>query len=299
MSLTPNDRRGVTLLELVVALTLFGVVATLILSLLQGQQRFHVGVLQVIDTKRSVHHAVDVLYGALRAASGADIYAMSDSSITFRSVHGASAICAFDSARTHLTLPSVAAEARGLFAFLMMPRVGDSLLIFDPGDSPGADDDRWRAHVLTADPSGGVCPLRPFGLAAHPAEAAGIAMTVGPPASGSVLIGSPVRFFRPATYALYRGSGAEWMLGYSSCAAGTCSVRQPVSGSYLPFASGGGGGLAFEYFDADGAPTTDPRRVTRVDVAARARSASVLDVGHLRRQRYYDSLAVTIALRNP
>jgi hypothetical protein len=38
--------------------------------------------------------------------------------------------------------------------------------------------------------------------------------------------------------------------------------------------------------------------VARVDVVARARSPSVLDVAHVRGQRYQDSLAVTIALRN-
>lgn len=293
-------RSGVSLVELVVALTLFGVVATLILSVLRGQQRFHVGALEIIQTKRSTHQAVDLLYGELRAASGADIYAISDSSITFRATHGASHICAIDSGRASVTLPSATiAQTPGLSSFLAMPRAGDSLLVFDPGDGPTEDDDRWRAHVLTADPAGGTCPLRPFGLAARTAKvASGIAITVAPALTESILVGSPLRFFRPASYSLYRSTGAEWMLGYSTCAAGTCSVRQPLSGPYLPFASGGSGGLVFRYFDAHGAPTSDPSRIVRVDVVARARSASVLDLAHVRRQRYHDSLALSIALRN-
>ena len=300
MPLTPDRRPGVTLLELVVALTLFGVVATLMLSVLRGQQRFHVGALQIIDTKRSAHQAVDLLYGELRGASGADLYAISDSSITFRTTHGASAICALDSARTFVTLPPVPmAEGPGFSSFLEIPRGGDSLLVFDPGNASTADDDRWRSHVLTADPGGGLCPLRPFGLATRAAEVArGMGLTVAPPLAATVLLGSPVRFFRPASYSLYRSSGAEWMLGYSTCAAGTCRVRQPLSGPYLPFASGGAGGVAFRYFDALGAPTSDRSRIVRVDVVTRARSASVLDVAHVRGQRYHDSLAVTIALRN-
>jgi prepilin-type N-terminal cleavage/methylation domain-containing protein len=300
MLLMPNRRLGVTLLEVVVALTLFGVVATLMLTVLRGQQRFHVGALQVIDTKRSAHQAVDLLYGELRGASGADLYAISDSSITFRATHGASAICAVDSSRTSVTLPPApTAEGLGFSAFLAMPRAGDSLLVFDPGDAPTAEDDRWRSHVLTTDPSGGLCPLRPFGLATRAAEVAtGIGLTVAPALTASVFVGSPVRFFRPASYSLYRSSGAEWMLGYSTCAAGTCTVRQPLSGPYLPFASDGTGGVAFRYFDALGAPTSDRSRIVRVDVVTRARSASVLDVAHVRGQRYHDSLAVTIALRN-
>jgi prepilin-type N-terminal cleavage/methylation domain-containing protein len=304
---TPNGRSavrigrpGVTLVELVVALALFGVVVTLILSVLGGQQRFHVGALEIIDTKRSAHQAIDLLYGELRAASGADLYAVTDSSITFRTIHGASHICAIDSGRSSLTLPPVTVTpATGLSEFLTMPRAGDSLVIFDPGDAPVADDDRWRAHVLIADPAGGACPLRPRGLAAHAAETAtGIAISLAPALTESVLVGSPVRFFRPAIYALYRGTGSEWILGYSTCAAGTCSVRQPLSGPYMPFASGGAGGLAFQYFGGDGAPTSDRARISRVDIVSRARSASVLDVAHVRGRRYQDSLAATIALRN-
>jgi prepilin-type N-terminal cleavage/methylation domain-containing protein len=293
-------RPGVSLVELVVALTLFGVVATLMLSVLRGQQRFHVGALEIIQTKRSAHQAVELLYGELRAASGADIYAISDSSITFRATHGASHICAIDSGRASVTLPpATMTPLSGLSAFLTLPRAGDSMLVFDPGDAPTGDDDRWRAHVLTADPGGGLCPLRPFGLAARAADvASGLAISVGPALTESIVVGSPVRFFRPASYSLYRSSGAEWMLGYATCAAGTCSVRQPLSGPYLPFAGGGAGGLVLRYFDADGAPTSDRSRIVRVDVVARARSASVLDVAHIRGQRYHDSLALTIALRN-
>lgn len=304
MSLKPNDSpvvgsrwAGLTLVELLVALTLFGVVATIMLGILRDQQRFHVGALQVIDTKRSAHQAVDLLYGELRAASGADLYSISDSSIAFRATQGASAICAMDSGRVSLTLPS--ADVTGLSAFLAMPRAGDSLLVFDPGDAASADDDRWRAHVLTADAGGGVCPRRPFGLATLASEVAGIEIAITPAVPASVPIGSPVRFFRPVRYSLYRSTGAEWMLGHSTCSAGTCSPRQPLSGPYVPFASGGAGGVALRYFDAQGAPTTDRSRVARVDVVARARSASILDVAHVRGQHYEDSLAVTITLRNP
>lgn len=296
----PGPRRsGVTLVELVVALTLFSVVATIMLSILHGQQRFHTGSLEIIDTKRSAQQAIDLLYGELRATSSSDIYSMTDSSIAFRTIVGTSHVCGVDSGRTAVTLPSTRARrAAPLSTFLTPPRAGDSLLIFDPGEAPEPDDDRWHRHVLVADPGGGVCTPRPSGLAGDPVESAGFAILVAPPVAQNVIAGSPVRFFRPATYSLYRGSGATWMLGYSSCAAGTCTARQPVSGPYLPFASGGEGGVAFAYFDIDGSPTADPSRTARIDVIARARSASTLDAGHVRRQRYRDSLAVTIALRN-
>ena len=292
-------RQGVTLVELVVALSLFGVVAGIILTVLRDQQRFHLGSLEIIETKRSVHDAVDLLYGELRGAATADIYAITDSSISFRTTIGSSHICTIDASRSSITLPPTSStQVRGLSTFLTTPRAGDSLLIFDPGPAHGTEDDGWKPHVIVADIGGGACPSRPFGLGVADAGA-GIAISVNPPLSGHVVVGSPVRFFRPATYSLYRGSGASWMLGYSTCAAGVCTVRQPLSGPYAPFADGGTGGLTLRYFDRDGAPTGDRSRVARVDVASRARSRSVLDVGHVRGQRYRDSLAITIALRNP
>lgn len=291
-------RSGVTLMELVVALALFAIVATLMLGIVRGQQRFHVGALEILDTKRSLQQAIALLYGDVRAASSQDIYAVSDTSIELRAARGASFVCSVDSGRGAVTLPSVARTGvAGLTSILTMPRAGDSLLIFDPGDTPAPDDDRWRPHTIVADPGGGTCPIRPLGLAASAVDVAGTSVAIAPALSPTVGIGAPLRFFVPARYSLYR-SAAGWMLGYTACPRGACGVRQPLSGPYLPFASGGAGGLAFRYLDVTGAETLDPRQVARVDVVARARSASVLDVGHVRGQRYQDSLAVAIALRN-
>lgn len=292
------SRSGFTLVELVVALALFTIVATLMLGIVRGQQRFHLGVLEIVDAKRSVRHAVALLYGDLKPASSSDIYAISDTSITLRVTRGASYVCAIDSTRATLTLPSIArAGIGGLTTILAMPRAGDSILIFDPGESPVPDGDRWHPHTLTADPGSAACPMRPLGIAASDAEAAGIAITVAPPVPQTVPLGAPIRFFIPARYALYR-STSGWMLGYSACPRGTCGARQPLSGPYMPFASGGTPGLSFRYFDTLGAEMMDPRRVARVDVVARARSASTLDVAHIRGERYQDSLAMPIALRN-
>jgi prepilin-type N-terminal cleavage/methylation domain-containing protein len=291
-------RPGVTLVEMIVALTLFGIITTIMLRMLSEQHRFHIGSLEIIDTKRSTHQAIQLLYGELRALSTADIYAMSDSSIAFRTTHGISHICGIDSARASIALPSTrTTRFAPLSALLTVPRAGDSVLIFDPGDAPDPADDRWHAHLLVADLGSAVCPPRPFGLASNAAETAGIAIAIVPPVTATVPIGSPLRFFRPARYSLYR-SGSSWMLGYSLCAASVCTTRQPLSGPYLPFASGGAGGVVFQYVDAQGATTSDRSRVKRIDLVVRAQSASTLDLGHLRGQRYQDSVTMTIALRN-
>ena len=301
MPLTPAHRRparGVTLIELIVALTLFGVLATIMLRVVRDQQRFQVGALEIIDTKRNARQAVELLSAALRPVSAADIYAASDSSIAFRAIHGLSHICAIDSSRTLVALPAASATGvTGLSTFLTMARAGDSVLIFDPGDQYSADDDTWRPHVLITAPGGGVCPLRPTGLASSTTP--GLALFVAPPLGASIGVGTPVRFFRPTSYSLYRSSAGEWMLGYVACAAGACTARQPLSGPYSPSASDGSRGIAFDYFDALGAQTSDPPRIARAHVIARSQSGSILSFGHVRNKRYKDSLAMTIGLRNP
>jgi prepilin-type N-terminal cleavage/methylation domain-containing protein len=297
--LRPNDwrRQGVTLVELLVSLALFGLLATVVLRLVREQQRFQVGALEIIDTKRNARQAIDLLYGALRPASSADVYGVSDSSISFRATYAASHLCAVDSARTLLTLPHAAGDDdSGLSTVLAMPRAGDSVLVFDPAEGQAGDDDTWTAHVVTSGPAGGMCPMRPMGLASR--TTAGLTVSVAPPLTQTAGVGAPVRFFRPSTYSLYRTSTGEWMLGYSTCAAGACTARQPLSGPYSPVASDGARGIAFDYFDVHGAATSDPSRIARADVVARARSTSILDAGHLRGQRYHDSLAITIAFRN-
>src|SRR5688500_18000948 len=179
-------RTGVTLVELVVALTLFSLVATIMLTLLRGQQRFYTGSLQIIDTKRSTRQAIDLLYGGLRAASSADIYFISDSSIAFRTTIGSSHLCAVDSLRSSITLPSTrTTRAAALSTFLTWPRAGDSVLIFDPGEAAEPDDDRWRAHVLLTPAGGRACPPRPFGLAGDAIEGSGIMFDVAPPVAAT------------------------------------------------------------------------------------------------------------------
>ena len=124
-------------------------------------------------------------------------------------------------------------------------------------------------------------------------------MTLSVALPATVLVGAPIRFFRPASYSLYQEPSGEWWLGYFSCPANACTQRQPVSGPYRPYVGNGGpNGLAFAYFDSTGAVTADPRAVARIDVVARSQSQYNLDVANVRNRKYQDSLGVSIAVRN-
>jgi hypothetical protein len=306
MRVTPS---GATLIELIVVLALGGAICALMLSMVVRQQRFHTGVSAIVEGKRSTRDAVELLSRELRpvatstaalAPHGPDIYAMSDSAITFRAHLGSSVVCAVDANRTTITLPAVnGPPAMRLTTFVVLPRPGDSLFVFDRGTTSSRDDDAWYRFTIAAWLAGGFCPFRPLGLSSSDAESAlALSMAVTPPLPGSIDVGAPIRFFRPTTYSLYRTSIGDWALGISTCAGGTCGVRQPVSGPYQPPTSGSSKGIALEFLDASGTPTMTPSAVARIDVVARTRSSTPLDIAHIRGTRYVDSLATSIAIRN-
>jgi prepilin-type N-terminal cleavage/methylation domain-containing protein len=303
-------RRGITLPEMMVVLVLLGLVVGGLMTVLVRQQRFYTGTSEIIQTKGSARQAIDILSSELRGISTAtrggapnnvDIYAMSDASLTFRSQFGGSVVCTIDPTRTVITLPpQTMAAQNALTSFLSDAQAGDSVFVFDQGANPGTNDDRWQPVALARDPGVGLCPVAPIGFTASAAEEAlGIEITLTEDLDPDIVIGAPIRFFRPASYSLYQSAGGDWWLGYFSCPANVCSQLQPVSGPYRPYAAfGGPSGLAFAYFDSTGAPTGDPRLVARIDVVARSQSQFDLDVANVRNRKYQDSLSVSIAIRN-
>lgn len=306
MRLTPP---GATLIELIVVLALGGAVCALMLSMVVRQQRLHTGINAVVDGKRSTRDAVELLArelrpiatsGAALAPHGPDIYALSDSAISFRAHLGSSVVCAVDAARATITLPGTNGPvSQRLTSFLVLPRAGDSLFIFDRGTTPSRDDDMWHRFALASALGGAFCPARPMGLAADASESAfAMSAVLTNAAPATIDVGAPVHFFRPTTYSLYRTSVGDWALGISMCAGGSCGVRQPVSGPYQPPSSSTAKGIALEFLDASGALTTAPGSVARIDVVARTRTATPLDMAHIRGTRYHDSLATSIAIRN-
>jgi type II secretory pathway pseudopilin PulG len=295
---------------MMVVVVLLSLVVGGLMSVLVKQQRFYTGTSEIIQTKGSARQAIDILSSELRgiststrggAPNNVDIYAMSDTALTFRSQFGASVLCTIDPTRTLITLPprDMAAQ-NSLTSFLYDAGAGDSVFVFDQGAQQGTADDRWQRVALARDPAPGPCPIAPVGFTASAAEAAqGIEITLTGALGPNIQLGAPIRFFRPASYSLYQEAGGEWWLGYFSCPRNACTARQAVSGPYRPYAGvGAANGLTFAYFDSTGALTGDPRQVARIDVVARSQSQYNLDVANVRGQKYQDSLGVSIAVRN-
>lgn len=305
--LTLGRRRGASLVELLAALVLFGIVGTATLRSLDRQARFHSGILAILESRSqhaAAHEAVAVeLRGASTAAG--DIGRLSDSSIVFRLPVGTGVACAITGGAIDLAPDSVAGGQ--LYArFRTAPQAGDTAWLFDEGVTDTASDDAWVGMPLTAVArSSGRCPGSP--LVDSILDAAAVSWRLsfaGPAPPATVVPGAPVRLTRIARFALYRGGTGEHWLGFTewSPTTGAWNVIQPVSGPYLPFSSAApsSSGLALSGLDSSGAPAMLPGAAvpTAISMATRTRTTQSVRMDGVARGRYADSLRSLIGVRN-
>ncbi len=285
---THPNRCGTSLIELIVVIALLATLGSATLGVVIHQERFYRAQADAIDSRSTVRDAASLLQSELRALTppDGDLYAINPSAVEFRATLAQSAICTIAPSRQRITIPPEHLASGAPITWLgTQPEAGDTLLVLATDSTLG---DAWQRHILTANPSNsGSCPVS-TGLTTTAAEAsAGLTLSVAPPLDTTIAPGTLVRIVRRARYELYRASDSRWYLGYLDCLATRatpCNVVQPVTGPFIP------AGIRLAYLDRNGAPTTDPWRVARIDVLAissRRSSPTMLD-----------SLATTIALRN-
>ncbi len=298
-------RRAFTLTEIMVALTLLGFVAGAILGIVSRQQRFYAGASELIDLRENLRTVANLLPAELRplAPAQGDLVALSDSAIEFLATTGTGIVCTMDPGRTTVVLPPhTLATNAGLTSWASAPAMGDLLVVYD------AAMNAMTSHLIHAANSAGSCP-NTTGFTTTVGEASqGVSLSALPALSATITIGAPVRILRRVRYSLYRSpTDRRWYLGYrdfNSLRSQPWSTIQPVSGPFLPHASGGAGGIVFTFFDAAGSTVTTSvlaASVRRIDVTARGETRSPVRTpglsqttnGHVR-----DSVRVSVALRN-
>ena len=297
-------RRGTSLVELLVALALFGVVGIATLRSLDRQARFHAGVLAILEARSqhaAAHEAVATELRSLSSAGG-DITRLSDSAIVFRLPVGSAVACAIAPDTVYLA-PDTVSAGQLLAHFRITPQPGDTAWIHDEASTDVARDDSWTGVPITsAVRSPGNCLGSAF---VHPALDAGRAswrLAVAGPLPASITTGAAVRLTRTARFALYRGSTNEHWLGFAEIlpATGTWITIQPVSGPYLPFTSiaPASSGVAMAARDSSGVPTSATTAMASISVTTRTRTTRAVRIDGLTRGLHADSLHSLIGLRN-
>jgi hypothetical protein len=162
----------------------------------------------------------------------------------------------------------------------------DSILLWQEGNPAIRTDDIWLLGGLHSS-AAGVCP--DDGSAGTTLRVVISAGSGGNGAAGAgMTLGAPVRGFQIEEISLYE-EGAEYWLGRSTAnRAGVWEIVRPLVGPLMA------NGLAFSYFDINGAPPALTTQIASVGVTVRGRSArQVSGRGFLQ-----DSIVTRVALRN-
>ena len=271
------NRRGLSLLEVLIALSLTGVVALLAWSILQTAA-FR---LRDRSERISLEHSLRVAWSATQAlleslgqdsTAGSDLALVAPDGFIARAVRGSGVLC---SAGPDSLLARTGPD---WWTQLRAPTAGrDSLMV---GTVSGPE--RWAAVVLDAAPLSGTCPdgdpalVLPARLA--PADLAAIGA------------GSPVRVFEPMELRAYSSGGAEWLGMRSMSSAGSI---QPLAG---PFS---GTGVKFTYYSRAGIAVTVAGAVARagVEISGLTERAGGVGIARINQART-DSAGGAVLLRN-
>ena len=306
---SPNEqshRCGRTLLELLVALTVSGILFALLSTAFVGHSRLVAGTTAIAESRARARQAQQIIPAVLASAApaAADLYAVHDTLVEFGYAIGTGVACLAGTSSQLMLAPDSIAAGQRLASWTHTPRPGDLAHIYDAGPLPGASDDRWwTASVsgLAWVPNGcsGSALLDPVRDAGHRARVLSIAGWTGP-AALAIPLGAVVRFSRRLRVLVYSSSGKDY-LGVSDWdgALSRWSVLQPVSGPYT--GSAGVPGIQFRLTDSLGGLLPygpSPSGAALLNVTLRTHSATPVRIPGMRPGFRAESLTANVALRN-
>lgn len=303
-----RNRAGLTLAELLVVLTIFGILATSVTRVMVKQQQSYKDASKQASMQRELRLAGSALPAEMRSTSsaGLDIVDMQEGEITFLSNIGSGVTCGYPTSNSFLLPPLLAYELT-LTNWYTQPLAGDTVFIYDDGPLSGSEDDLWLRRQITAvtPRPASDCPGAPY---THPTGDAGktrwLITVGGGPLPATLGLGTVVRFSRPVRYRLYQGTGSDWFMGYQEYITAGWTAIEPVGGPFQAFQAGDGNpsGLQLRYFDSTGVRLTgnsalERQSVSRIDVFLRT-NAGLAAVTERRPKDVRDSLMMRVAVRN-
>lgn len=258
-------RRGATIAELLVALTITAVVAAAAsVALLAAERQFRATTVGG-DEERALRDVESVLRAELRAADRDSITLRGDTAIELFTHVGASVSCVTNG-RVLVLPPDQSSSAYPYSVWRSTPTAGDIALLADSATVGGwfraaVDSSTSRGDGAGCGPASGF--MTPPDSAAHrPA----LRLVLSRALPLGALVGAPVRIVRRGRYALVKGSDKSWSLSFRSCdAPGQCGSSQPVVG---PLGSSADSGLSIHLDTTGNLLTVDVRAPRRQDGTA-------------------------------
>lgn len=312
-----GSRRGFTLIEIMIAVTLLGIIGSILTAVLVRQQRFHRAVAQVTDARSRMRDIATILPTDLRSIStaGRDILGISDTSIQFRAFVGSAIVCNYATATAIELPPQELASGNVLASWINPPQPNDYAYLYDGGTEAGNQDDSWGVFTVsdtTSEANSTWCPTTKGFTTAADNNARRYKITVSvAPNQARVILGSPIRFAREVRYSVYQASDNNWYIGFQSCTpnasygtAGTCGSREVLAGPVKPgTADTTTSGFFFVFRKRDGTRVTAlsaSDTIASVSVGIRTTSGSLLGATSSKAasEQGGDSIRFTIGIRN-
>ena len=276
-------KRGLSLVELIIALLLLGVVATGTVRIVTGSMRSFRRQAARSQIQASLRSAVAIVASELRElGSGGDLIEIAPASITYRAMRNTAFLCrAPDPRQSEITLWRT--PTHGL---RQLEAGRDSILIFAENDSRIVGDNTWLSAAVVAVTGGDLCP---DGSAGVQVRLAGMS----PESLVGVDRGAPVRGFQVTQLLLYHDSRRVYWLGWKEWRLGSgWSITQPVLGPLAP------AGLRFEYLDSSGRATNSPSSTAVITLKLVAQSSGRAVAVAGANGVVIDSVTTSVALRN-
>jgi prepilin-type N-terminal cleavage/methylation domain-containing protein len=290
-------RRGYSIIELLIALVLLGMVSAAIYKVLVNNQRLYLAQTQTIDLNQNMRAAATILPAEFRELDSpdGDIQVMSATSIRIRAMRQLAFVCLTPPLGGGIGQLTLTVRKAPMYGTRQTFNANDSLLIYWEGNPLTRADDQWLTGQVKTVVPGAVCNQDTLGVANQ-----GYTLTLQPqwinnPAlnvANAITRGAPVRGFDNVTYSVYQSpADNNWYLGQTNNSQG--GGIQPIIGPLI-----GANGVTFSYYDSVGTVTADSSKVAQIQILLRARTASpVRDASGVQAFKV-DSIVTRVALRN-
>ncbi len=283
-----RNRKGYTLIELMVALVILLAVTGSIYKLLVSSQRLSRAQADRVDLQSNVRTASVVIPSELRELNTVvggtvdhnDILAMTATSIRYRAMRGIGYVC---QTPTSSEIRILGGTGTGSWSGLRDPAGNrDSAYVFIDGNPDVNTDDAWIPVRISAVNAASTCG----GTTAY-------ALTISPTVAAltSVPVNTPVRVYEVMELSLYTNGGQSW-LGAQSIS-GLEAGPQPLLGPLLPTT-----GIRFTYLDLAGAVTAVKENVKSIRMTVTGTSTQPQYGGSSQTSTVLDSLTTQVSLRN-
>lgn len=275
-------RRGFTLVEVLIALVVMGLVTGAIYRMLTMNQRIAQAQAEQVSLQSNVRTSSLIVPNELRELNTvlgsalpdqSDVRVANANGITYRAMRGLGVLCQA-SAANELRIYSSGPMWTGTRA----PIAGrDSLYLFVDTDVNDDDDDAWT-------------PLQITGVATSTCGAAAAYRLTAPVAAG-IAKGTPVRLYEFMRLEL-KQDGGQWWLAAGSLSAG--QATQPVLGPLRA-----NDGFELEYLNSAGNPTAALDAITSIRITVRGLTDdAVREYGTGALDHSEETLATQVLLRN-